>query len=335
MGVRTASEAAARTDRRSRHPWCSVRCCAASAPSRSPSAARRSPRTAPRRALRRTTSPRPPGWPALAPAAARASEIRAGTTEVSRIPSRCRFSATGKVATSPSAPRATITESSHSRSSRASRTQGTPPKRSNARTASSSLSTVAWPLPSYPSRLVLRRAGRGIAPSAARSSRLFRTTRKRSGGEAVALQEALLGAPVLGDGHRFDRRADQGGPGEPLEGGGGDVLELGGDRGAARAESSARARLVVVGRADVPVGYGAGGALRVRIEHHDPVSHGAGLQGEHPAQLSASDDADRGAGKDHEGSGSFRSSTRRSWVRRNSSSRSLRSASLSARMATA
>ena len=61
------------------------------------------------------------------------------------------------------------------------------------------------------------------------------------------------------------------------------------------------------------VGHRAGRAVRIGIEHHYPVAHAAGLQGEHPAQLSPSHDADRGAGKDHEGSGSFRSSTRRSW----------------------
>ena len=50
------------------------------------------------------------------------------------------------------------------------------------------------------------------------------------------------------------------------------------------------------------------GLARIRIEHDDAIAHAAGLQREHPAQLATTHDADRGAGKDHESSGSFRSS---------------------------
>ena len=71
-----------------------------------------------------------------------------GTTVVSRMPSRCRFSPTGNGTTAPSEPRANTTDSSCSRASRSSSTHGTRPSRVNASSALEGCSTVTWPLPS-------------------------------------------------------------------------------------------------------------------------------------------------------------------------------------------
>ena len=67
----------------------------------------------------------------------------------------------------------------------------------------------------------------------------------------------------------------------------------------ARGELVERVR-VGVGGAQVGVGDLAGGTRGVGVEHDDPVAHRPGADGEHPAQLPSAQDAERGAGQDHE-----------------------------------
>ena len=133
-------------------------------------------------------------------------------------------------------------------------------------------------------------------------------------------QELLLRDPVLRDGHRLGRRPHRAAPAQALERRGRDVLELGRDRGAVARELVERAG-VGVGRAEVAVGHQAGRARGVGVEHHHVVAHRAGPQGEHPAELTAAEHANGGAGQDHAGSGSVSASTRSVCAARKASSR--------------
>ena len=92
---RRARAPAARTARCGRRRWCSGRCCAGAARSRSAAAGRR-PRTSRPRARPRSRAPRRGAWRARSPRAASAAGMRAGAMVRSRMPCAWRFSATGK-----------------------------------------------------------------------------------------------------------------------------------------------------------------------------------------------------------------------------------------------
>src|SRR5690242_21934410 len=75
--------------------------------------------------------------------------------------------------------------------------------------------------------------------------------------------------------------------------------------------------------------------MGVGVQHDHPISHSAGLQGEHSAQLTTAENAEGGARQNHERSGNLKLRMRCSWVRRNSDSRSASSESPTASMAIA
>ena len=112
-----------------------------------------------------------------------------------------------------------------------------------------------------------------------------------------------------------------------------DVLELRGDRVALGELTEGGGVLVVC--PDVMIGDPSRRALGVRVEHHDAIAHRSCSQGEHPAELSTAEHAERGAGQDHPGEGSLRSLTRAVCARLNSVSFVARLGSDRARMATA
>ena len=111
-------------------------------------ARRRTSRRTARRGSRARAATRVAMSRALRPQAAAAT--RAGTIETSRMPSRCRFSATGQVAVSPRSLRATITDTSQRERRRScSSTHGCAAHRARTRRATSSrVRTRTWPLPS-------------------------------------------------------------------------------------------------------------------------------------------------------------------------------------------
>ena len=76
-----------------------------------------------------------------------------------------------------------------------------------------------------------------------------------------------------------------------------DVLQLVGDDGAPLGQPERRTD-VVVGADDELVGDGGAGAVDVGVEDRDAVAHRPGRLGEHPAQLAAAEDADRGGRQD-------------------------------------
>lgn len=67
------------------------------------------------------------------------------------------------------------------------------------------------------------------------------------------------------------------------------ILEFGGDFSTGCAELL---QCAVVGVVGLQMADGAGG---IRVEHHDPDAHGACGDGEHPAELTAAEDAQDGA----------------------------------------
>ena len=93
--------------------------------------------------------------------------------------------------------------------------------------------------------------------------------------------------------------------------------------------------LVGVLGSEMAVGHESGRAQRIGIEHHHAVAHRARPEREHPAELTAAEHADGGAGQDHAGSGSVSLSTRSVCAARKASSRPASAASVSARIATA
>ncbi len=215
------------------------------------------------------------------------------------------------MACAPSAPRATITDSSQSSSTLCSRTQGTEPSRANASRASAASVTRIWPLPSYPNRLVFSSPGSPTWVKAAFSSSGFRTGLKFGRGKPVALEEGLFSNPILGGCYRWSGWTHDARFGQTLEGPGRHILKLRCHRGA-ELRQLGQALGVFVPGPDVLVGHGSRGALRIGIEHHNPVSHGPRPEGKHPSQLPSTQNPYRLAGKNHERSGSLMSRARRS-----------------------
>ena len=179
------------------------------------------------------------------------------------MPSRCRFSPTGKAATAPSSPRASTTETSVSSASRCSRTQATPPSARNA------VGGILGPVHRcLPLAVIAQAAGleqRGEAHLAHGGLQLALVAHRaeRRGGKARSLEELLLADPVLGDGDGAHRGPHPARAREALQRLCRDVLEFRGDRGALGREAVERGG-IGVGGSQVQVGRGAGGARRDR-----------------------------------------------------------------------
>ena len=121
-------------------------------------------------------------------------------------------------------------------------------------------------------------------------------------GDPGALDEPALGDAVVGHDQRPVPGPDRD---ERLDGrhdGRRDVLQLVGDDGAAAGQAERGADVVV--RADHQlVGDRCAGAIDVRVEDRDAVAHRAGGLREHPAELAATEDADRGGRQDRRADG--------------------------------
>ena len=158
----------------------------------------------------------------------------------------------------------------------------------------------AWLRPSYPPSGSLRRHGYPRASAAASASAIPPDLAPRRGVLPHLADEAPLGEPVL-------RGAEGGEPGAQrrslCRGGGGpdaDVLQLVGDDVAQRTEAAGGID-VVIAPDDELVRHGRRRAARVRVERDDPVAHRARREREHPAQLAAAHDPDRGARRHRRG----------------------------------
>ena len=130
-------------------------------------------------------------------------------------------------------------------------------------------------------------------------------------GKPVALEEGLFSNPILGGCYRWAGWTHDARFGQTLEGPGRHILKLRCHRGA-ELRQLGQALGVFVPGPDVLVGHGSRGALRIGIEHHNPVSHGPRPEGKHPSQLPSTQNPYRLAGKNHERSGSLMSRARRS-----------------------
>jgi hypothetical protein len=114
----------------------------------------------------------------------------------------------------------------------------------------------------------------------------------RGDGRAQFLGEAALGDPILRDEQRPAAGSDRDDLVDGVDHGDRHVLQLVGHDVAERRESK-RGADVVVPSHDLAVGDGGRRALGIRIQDGDPVAHRPTGLGEHPAELPASEDADR------------------------------------------
>ena len=113
-------------------------------------------------------------------------------------------------------------------------------------------------------------------------------------------EESALGQPVLRARERMQSRAQRPASRDGLGRGEPDVLELVGDDVALLGQAHGRLD-VVVGRDDVLVGNARCRATGIGVENGDAVAERAGRQRQHPPQLAATEDADRGANGDRAG----------------------------------
>src|SRR5262249_13844929 len=159
----------------------------------------------------------------------------------------------------------------------------------------------------------------------------------RGGGrnpEARAREERVFSEAMLRRVEHGPLRPHRHDGGRGLRGRKGDVLEFEShDRDAAG--ERAHGLEVVVGRAHLDVGDLAGGAVAVGGEGVDPIAHPARREREHPPELAAAEDADRGPGEDTGAHVSLSWSTFRVCSSRNCRSFSRSGARARARMATA
>jgi hypothetical protein len=114
----------------------------------------------------------------------------------------------------------------------------------------------------------------------------------------VLSQEALFGAAILADAHRFGIRPHRHELGKVGQAVGGNVLELGGHRRAGFGHPVQRVR-VVVGGDEMLVGNAPCRALRVGIKHHHAVAQLMGGNDEEAPELAAAQHAQRGRWQDH------------------------------------
>ena len=119
----------------------------------------------------------------------------------------------------------------------------------------------------------------------------------RGNRNAGPLHEPPLRQAVLRHAQWLEPRADR----YPLDGGADDVerevLKLVRDDVGVLRQVQRRLD-VVVGTDNDPIRDRGGGTVGIGVEDHDPVAHRAGRKPEHPPELAAAEDADRGRGED-------------------------------------
>ena len=115
----------------------------------------------------------------------------------------------------------------------------------------------------------------------------------RRDGDAGAFDEPPLGEAVLGHDQRVAAGPDRPGRVDRADDVGGDVFELVGHDRAPFRQPLGGTDIVIRGE-DQLVGDDGSRTVRVRVEDRDPIAHGPGRDGQHPAELAAAQDADRG-----------------------------------------
>ena len=218
----------------------------------------------------------------------------AGATDSTRIPASWRLRAIGNGAVCPWTSRASTIDSSHLERQLALDEQRRARRPAEPRPGVVQLRDVGDP--ELPAPVVA--ADRQLEPErqaelpGGRARRLRRADlAPRRDADARRFHEPALGEPVLGDGQRavpgahrqpgLDRRDDVRG----------DMLELVGHDRAPVGESQRRPD-VVVRPDDDPIRDRRGRAVRIRVQHRDPVAHRPRREREHPPQLAAAQDAD-------------------------------------------
>ena len=114
---------------------------------------------------------------------------------------------------------------------------------------------------------------------------------ERCGGEAQIVEEGFLDQTVLTDGQRLAVRADRLETFQQIERRGRHVLEFIGDDVHGLGEGAQRG-FVLIGRGGHRMGHVARGRVRARLEDMGLVAQTRGRDREHPAQLTAAEDAD-------------------------------------------
>jgi hypothetical protein len=109
----------------------------------------------------------------------------------------------------------------------------------------------------------------------------------------LILQETLLAEPVLGDVQHPPIGAHRHPFGAGIAGGTGDVLKLEGHHGDRLGEIPHRIQVLIRG-VEGPVGHRCRWRVALRAEDMDPVTEPPGGDGEHPSQLAASQNPERG-----------------------------------------